>query len=338
MMMTKRSTHAALLFGLMMTTTSSAWAQLVSEEADARFREGVHYAKVGKFEQARLSFTQAYAISADPATLWNLAAAEMKTGHSLDALRHFKSYMHGASTDPADLARAPKLLEQLQGETARVSIEAPAGAHLVVDGETLATTAPLGEALDVMPGVHTIEARIGAQSARSSITAPRGQIVVVKLSLDEPATVGPSLPPVADHSSAKANVTPPPAEPTPSSSTKWIVGGGAIGLGVVSAIVGIGFVAGANSAASDVTKLETQTPQGCAGTLASTSGCQARQSATDNKTRDSNMSVGFLAAAGALVGGGVVAMIFWPKASASNVGVAPMLSPQSAGAVLSGHF
>ena len=178
--MTKRSTTAVLLGLIVATASSSAWAQQpVSEEADARFREGMQYAKGGKFEQARLSFTQAYAISADPTTLWNLAVAEMKTGHSLEALKHLKSYAHGAATDPAYLAKAPKLLEQLQAETAHVSIDAPAGANIVVDGEPLAASAPLREPVDVAPGTHAIEARSGTRSARTSLSAPRGQTVSV---------------------------------------------------------------------------------------------------------------------------------------------------------------
>ena len=89
--MTKRTITTVLIGLIVATASSSAWAQPVSEEADSRFREGMQYAKGGKFEQARLSFTQAYAISADPTTLWNLAVAEMKTGHSLEALKHLKS-------------------------------------------------------------------------------------------------------------------------------------------------------------------------------------------------------------------------------------------------------
>ena len=336
--MTKRTTTTVLLGLIVATASSSAWAQPVSEEADSRFREGMQYAKGGKFEQARLSFTQAYAISADPTTLWNLAVAEMKTGHSLEALKHLKSYTHGTTTDPAYLAKAPKLLEQLQAETAHVSIDAPTGANLVVDGEPLAATAPLREPIDVTPGTHAIEARIGTRSARTSLSAPRGQTVSVKLSLDEPTAAAPYVAPVPDHVAATPTVTPPPPEQTSSSSTKWIVGGSAVGLGIVSAVVGIGFVGGANSAASDLTKAKAQTPQGCAGGLAGTSRCQDRQTAADNKSRDTNMSIAFLVGAGVLVGGGVVAMIFWPKATPNHVGLAPMLSPQTAGAAFTGHF
>src|SRR6516225_8166354 len=61
--------------------------------ARSRFKEGVDFYDKGEFEQARLSFLQAYALKKHPAVLLNLAWSCLKSGHALEADKYFKQFL-----------------------------------------------------------------------------------------------------------------------------------------------------------------------------------------------------------------------------------------------------
>src|SRR5689334_17070101 len=80
-----------------------------TDVARKRFMEGVASLKSGKYEEARVSFQQSYALKPSPAGLRNLAATELKTKHYLDAARHFTTYLK--TTKPSEIDR-PESIQQ----------------------------------------------------------------------------------------------------------------------------------------------------------------------------------------------------------------------------------
>ena len=188
--MGRRARWGILTAALFVAASSSARADddRANREAEARFKEGLSRVKTKDYEAARLSFEQAYAVLHRPLILWNLALAEEKTSHPLEALGHFRQVAREAPTD-ADRANAQKHVDSLLGQLARIDVQAPAGTALALDGGDLAGTTPLGEPIDVMPGHHVVAAKLAAGSAKSTdVDAMRlGQVALhVSFAADAP--------------------------------------------------------------------------------------------------------------------------------------------------------
>src|SRR5262245_44992949 len=64
-----------------------------TEMARRRFQEGVKFFDQKRYEEARAAFLQAYALKHHPAVLLNLAQSEIRSGHPLEAARHFSAYL-----------------------------------------------------------------------------------------------------------------------------------------------------------------------------------------------------------------------------------------------------
>src|SRR3954447_11418871 len=98
--MKTRRIAAAVLFTLLPATLSlPALAQQddpLTLQARARFKEGVDAFDRGKYEEARLSFLQAYTLKKHPAVLLNLAQSSAKSNHHLEALKYFQQFLKEA--------------------------------------------------------------------------------------------------------------------------------------------------------------------------------------------------------------------------------------------------
>jgi PEGA domain len=143
-----------------------------TDQARARFKEGVKFYDHGKYEQARVAFLQAYALTNHAGVLMNLAWSCLKAGHPAEAERYFHKFMSEAK-DMTDkqIADATEGLNQAQGRIGHVDVSAPAGAVVLVDGAE-AGTAPLAEPVSVDPGSHQVQIKGEASGAQSvSVTA-----------------------------------------------------------------------------------------------------------------------------------------------------------------------
>src|SRR6266566_6478041 len=110
----------------------------VVEMARRRFLEGVKFFDQKRYEEARAAFLQAYALKRHPAVLLNLAQSEIRSGHPLEAARHFSGYLReSANTSPAERAEAEKGLASARTKVGRIHVAAPAGAEVVLDGELI---------------------------------------------------------------------------------------------------------------------------------------------------------------------------------------------------------
>jgi hypothetical protein len=169
-----------------------AQSDVAVRDAQARFEEGLERVKSGDFDAARLSFAQAYTVLRRPAILWNLALAEEKTGHAIDALGHFKQVVRDADATPSDREVAQRHAAGLMARTGHIAVEAPPGATLIVDGEPRDVIAPLAEPLDVTPGHHVIEAKLTQGSKSLEVDAAAGQTARVSFLVVDSAPPQPS--------------------------------------------------------------------------------------------------------------------------------------------------
>lgn len=188
----------------------------VTDMARRRFQEGVKFFDQKRYEEARAAFLQAYALKHHPAVLLNLAHSEIRSGHHLEAARHFSAYLRDppANATGTEKAEAERGLASARSKLGRIQVSVATGAEVLVDGETLGQ-APLPEAVDAAPGNHTVEARLGGRSTSTSVTVSVGKSSTATLSLEggsapAPVTAPPTgYPPPATPPSESPEGTPP---------------------------------------------------------------------------------------------------------------------------------
>lgn len=256
------------------TIARNAFAQAddpVTTQARQRFKEGVEFYDKGKYEEARLSFLQAYTLKKHPAVLLNLAQSTAKAGHAAEAAKYFKQFLKESTTaSPQQRRDAESGLAEARQKLGRIEVIAPAGTEITLDdGEKIGTT-PLPEPIDVEPGPHTVR----SPNDSVKVVATLGQKVEAKLGqpaaatpvvpVTPPASTSPSPTPTpgTEQTPPTTETTPPPAAETgtkhtnlltpPETMTPVYVGLAAGGIGLVGAIVFAAFKADAQSKADAV--------------------------------------------------------------------------------------
>lgn len=264
---------------------ASAFAQPAAQDdaltkrARARFQEGVEAFDKGQWENARLSFTEAYALKKHPAVLLNLAQSCLRGGHAGEAARYFQQFLREATTaSPAQKADAEKGLADARTKGGRVDVSAPAGTEILLataNGDVKIGTAPLADAVDVDAGTSTLKGRAADGSVESaSVTVAAGQRTTAKLGPQSaaPVPVPPPVPPTTDppktdppktdppKTDPSMNPPPPDAPPgeakpglfsPPKTMTPVYIGAGLGVLGLAGTIIFAASKASAQSAADD---------------------------------------------------------------------------------------
>lgn len=298
----------------------NAFAQNASTMADARFHEGLAFVQAGQYEQARLAFEQAYAISKDPTTLWNLALAEMKTGHEVEALRHFREFKRDPKAKQTDIPQCDALIQRMEAQTCQIDLQTTPGAQILVDGKKWGEDAPTQDPIDVGEGVHTIRVQLGAEWASKDVNATKGQRITItlKVGVDQGPGHGTEPPPAVEE---KSTAFPPP-------TGAIILGGvGLVGLGL-----GVGFGLASSSAGSDAQSLSDH--RVCA--VPTSADCASLHDKNDSAKSSALVSVIGYGAGGALLAGGIVWWIVAPRHH--EMPVEPTVGPNGAGISLHGHF
>jgi hypothetical protein len=327
---------------------SAARAQdLAAErEAQARFEEGIARVKTGNFEGARISF------------LWNLALAEEKTGNVLDALGHFKQFVRVSQSDGTtpgrgqnlgdDRAGAQRHIGELMALTGHLDVAAPAGTQVVVDGAP-AGIAPLGDALDVMPGRHHLEVRPAQAAKPADAEVGAGQQVRVSLVATTETTL--AAPPVmagegeTGTAAAPGGITPggygggtPQVEENGSATSRAIavalIGAAAAASVALGAYFGLQSQSDANTAEGYRKAYGTS---GCFQMPNHRDVCTQWNDVVQAQGRNASLSNIFYVAGGVVAAVGVATWFLWPKASKSAV-LMPVLGPTEAGFSAAGRF
>jgi hypothetical protein len=244
----------------------------------------------------------------------------------------------------ADRETAKKRVLELTPLTGHVAIDAPAGAELSIDGQALASRAPLREPADVAAGTHTVVARLDDQTQTVIVTCAAGETVTAKVDI-----VRTGAPLVVLPIAGEAAATP-PSRPEPErgsqveNSSAKIVTVAALGV-AAAALAGTGIALDVASA-NDLTNAENalgslamgRSPSSVCYPNASSPACQAAHIAAETHVSRGNEAVGMLAGAGVLGAAAIMTWSFWPKKRTDGARVVPVVSPAMAGLGVSGSF
>jgi hypothetical protein len=325
-----------------------------AKEAEVRFQEGLKAYGREEYERAYVVFTEAQAIYPRPSLLRNLALCELHTNRPLDALQHLRVFIAASGTTPDMRAMAEKNLADAYARTGHLSISAPEGAHLKVDGKDVGT-APLKDAVDVEVGPHGVDMVGGGTTLHEGVTAGAGKLTEVAFVggvVADTHVVG-----VVGGPGAVAVGPVPPRVPQvePEHHGYWngrrtvgvvIAGVGAVGM-VVGGVFGAQRGSETSDAASALAGAEKASGQSvspshvCANPpAAGMASCSALSSALSSNGSDAHAETALLIGGGVLLGVGLITA-FWPSGP-EPVGIAakltPMTGPHVAGLQWSGSF
>ncbi len=154
-------------------------------EAAQRLAEAQVLAIEGRWEQARLVFLQAYAVHPTSVVLWDLAVAEIKSEHFLDAAQHLQQYRKHPSAEPEKLARLDDYMGRVYARVGRLQVDAPVTAVLWLDGARTEWSAD--SPVVAPPGEHTVTLTYGDQRVEQKVTLAPGAADSVSLRAPPPA-------------------------------------------------------------------------------------------------------------------------------------------------------
>ncbi len=167
-----------------LAATAPATARAEPRElSDARqlFTEGVDHARAGQWPLAVAAFEAAYAIAPRPTVLFNLAAAQKRTGKLLASNANFRRFVN--SEDPgisrAQLRVAQAELADVESRIPRLRIEIAGlkdGDRVMLD-HTRIYPDELGRELWIDPGLHQVRVdRPGGDQQQRAIEVHEGQV------------------------------------------------------------------------------------------------------------------------------------------------------------------
>ncbi len=247
----------------------------VKAVARQRYEEGVKAYDSGKFEDARLAFSQAHQLTGAPGILLNLGLAEVKTNRPIEGGNHLFQFLREyKEASPEQKASAIQSIEECKKKVGLVSINVDSpGADVSVDG-TLVGKSPLPDPVFVPEGARTIVATLGGKNAMAKVDAKRGQVTQATVNFNTtapppvdpgpaPPAVGPAPGPVGPQPGPGPGPGPvmgpypPPHQPDEGGVDfgTWFVGNWVTWLGTgVTAVglgLGIGFSVASAQSASD---------------------------------------------------------------------------------------
>jgi hypothetical protein len=339
----RRAVRWAILVAVLAAAGPAGADDSAQRDAEARFEEGLARVRAHDLEAALQSFRQATALMRKPAIVWNLALTEEKTNHPVDALAHFKEYLRQLPAADPDRPRAQKHIDGLNAATGHIEVAAPTGAAITVDKTQSLGATPLADPIDVAPGHHDVEAKLGAVVKTVAVEALAGQTMQADFRGMEAAAAGTpgATAPQAEGGGATPGEPPPPVPEQPSAyvspTTRLVTVIALGGAAVIASGAGLAFGLESNSKASAASALRQQNPS-CVGVT--TGGCAQLASDTSAQQSDHTISTVLWVAGGALAAGAVGAFFLWPRAAAGGgaVSVVPAVGPGSAGLTAVGTF
>jgi hypothetical protein len=335
----------ALFAATAFTLPISARAADTHDDARRRYQQGVSAFEKGDFTAAIDAFTAVYKSTGRANHLWNLALAEYKANHAYDALTHLREYVGKPDAIPSIVERAQGLIAEESTKIAHVTIVAPDGADVFVDGARIGA-APITNAVELDPDrPHVVLAKHGADEAAQTLAAPGAKDVPVRLAF--PVSPPPPAPVVV--ASAPSPTSPPAGAASPSSRGSgggsplrtWLtvgLGVGAVAAGGVAVLMGVDSNNAANSASS--TRNGLTTPNQCR--TPGAPGCASLQSELSSQQSDHVTSMVLYGVAGALAAGAIATWLFVPHETGSpapaTAAVTPMFGSGFVGASCLGRF
>lgn len=296
---------------------SSSSNDTALNEAKARFEEGLKFADAGDNENARLKFSQAWVLFKSPAVLFNLARAEQLSGHTLEALDHYRQFAR-LSADPkitdAQRQKASENVTELSKKVGQIDIEAPANTRVTIDGHPVDNIA---DPIPVQPGKHIVEATIDGKPKSVSVDCAAGTIAKAKLGDPNAGSSGSS-----GHDPGGS----PPEMEEERSTMGYVV---PIALGVVGIgglVMGGVFASSSQSAKDDAESIRRGTPGLCADPPSAA--CGDYDSKRDDAESKATLAWVGYATGGVFLVASAATFLFWPKSKASSPTRGMKLTPQ----------
>jgi hypothetical protein len=177
---------------------TSAFAQPhpdIAPDGRARFQEGLEAAKEGRWEDARLAFTDAYRLTQRASALFNLASAQVKTSHLVEAADSYARYldMAGVEEHASERSLAEKAIVSLMSRIPKVRFaitNQTAADRLQVDEREIAP----GASLSIDPGKHrAVVLRDGTEIADARFELEESVEKEVAIDLPAPESKPPPL-------------------------------------------------------------------------------------------------------------------------------------------------
>jgi hypothetical protein len=338
----------AVLVAVVVSSTNARADDKDAREAKERFIEGISRARAGDWEGARRSFQQSVAVMPTQTAVFNLALAEEKCARPVEALTHFKDYIHRYTLTDDERAQARRHIGDLADKTGHIEIQAPNGVVLTLDSTTNGGTTPLQEPIDVAPGHHVIEAKLLRGPKSLTVDVGAGQVVHLAFAADgeekapSPLVATTSAAGIASSSTLQAtdqlaSQTPPEPSDTGSnvSSGRVIVVAALGGTAVAAALLGLYFGQQSNTDANKLRSLKATSS--CPGS----DGCQQLQDAASSAHGEHVTADGFFVASAVLAVAGVATWVLWPELSGANAArlrIVPSVGMAAVGAVALGTF
>jgi len=301
------------------------------------YNEGVAFAKKGEWEKAYQAFLSAWKLREHWQIAANLGRAELMTGRHVAAAEHLSFFLREAKdiTGP-DRAAVQKLLNEAKQRIATLTVKVNRpGAEVVIDGQVVGQ-APVSRELYMDAGLHTVEARLGAESAEPvTVDIAAGQSRQVGLAFRNRIVV-PESSPQAERDERKTTPAPGPrAGQGGGGGTREVVIWVGVGLTVVAAGAGAALGGMAFLKQSERNNMETCGLEYCDNDPA----LDEWEKYNNERILFRNAAIGSLAAAG-LLGVGTLIYSF---ASSANAMAAPVqagfaVTPGGAGVSLSGAW
>jgi hypothetical protein len=321
-------TGASLWIGFPAGAEESSSALSSDEERwRALFRQGYEDIRGQRWEDARGRLAEAFAFRPSYDIALALAQAEYNLQRFRDAAEHLDYYLKHVPARERKLAieDAKEIQKKCLREVARLRVSAgKEGAEVTLDGRVIGK-APLPGDQFVEPGIHRIEARLGALVARETVDAVAGKehLIMLRLRANSPAagTPGAGAPSLGAsegplRSNARSPTTPPPE--SPGDSKKWPI----VYVGAGVALAGLGVGAGLRwSADSDRDRAEQlkdkNGPAGCTTGAATAEDCRVARDAVEDFDRKRNLSTVAFVVSG-VTAAAAVAYVFWPLADSAE--------------------
>jgi hypothetical protein len=255
--------------------------------------------------------------------LRNAARARLTAGHLAMAATNAAALLRRYPSDKESRDIAEAILSRLTPQLAQLEVTCTAACTLTIDGKAVVSAARTQHSLFTAPGARTIAAEFdGNRKATSQITAVPDHIITVQLEAPVRPAARPS-PALVVEPARPVRPAPAPAGQPHGISRWWVIGGGAVTLGL-----------GAGAAISGMATLSTR-DQIRDATAAGKDGRTLY-----NTGRDQQIRTNLLLGATGVAAAGTVVLAFFANWSGNpeTTSVAMVPASDSVSVVYGGHF
>lgn len=229
--MTRSIAQMAGILTILFATAAVGAETKKENQARLQFQQGVELYQAGKFEQAAITFEQAYALKPTFKILYNIGQAENELGHYAAAYNAYQRYLSEGGVKVSKDRRTEVEVEiaRLSSLIGTIEIRSKvAGATVFIDKKRHGET-PLAKALLVDLGVHEVVIEADGKRLHDEVVRVAGGAAIIV----DTETVA-AAPPAGVNPTASA----PPEQRTKRRVWTWVAAGVAGAFGIAAGVTG----------------------------------------------------------------------------------------------------